>query len=141
MSRLRVKPVATPVTMLLTSARVVPHIARARFDSSFGATVMLPSAIVAVTSLPTTRDSVPKRPLAVSVWPESSTETPSGIATGFLPIRDIASASEYPRASEYPAQHLAADLGDAGLVVGHDAARRRQDRDAEPVIDPRQVDQ
>src|SRR5258708_32308779 len=43
--------------------------------------------------------------------------------------------------SEYPAQHLAANLGGAGFVVRHDAARRRQDRDAEPVIDPRQVDE
>src|SRR5829696_9222142 len=120
--------------MLLTSARVVPHIARARFDSSFGAIVTLPSAMLAVTSLvTTTRDSVPSRPLAVSVSPARSTVTPSGIATGFLPIRDISISSEYP------APHLAADFGGAGLVVRHDAARRRQDRDAEPVIDPRQI--
>src|SRR2546421_12809599 len=105
MSRLRVKPVATPVTMLLTKARVVPHIARARFDSSFGAIVTAPSAIVAVTSLPTASESVPFLPLAVRIWPARSTETPSGIATGCLPIRDIAASSEYP------AQDLAADLG------------------------------
>src|SRR5258708_40343545 len=133
MSRLRVKPVATPVTMLLTRARVVPHIARARFDSSFGAIVTAPSAIVAVTSLLTTRLSVPSPPLAVSTWPARSTVTPAGIATGFLPMRDIASSSEHP------AQDLAADLGDAGLVVRHDPVRGRQDRYAQPVIDPRQI--
>src|SRR5215208_4705684 len=119
--------------MLLTSARVVPHIARARFDSSFGAIVTLPSAMLAVTSLPTTTDSVPSRPFAVSRSPARSTVTPSGIATGFLPMRDIAVSSKYPT------QHLAADVGGTGLVVRHDAARGRQDRDAEPVIDPRQV--
>src|ERR1051325_184096 len=42
-------------------------------------------------------------------------------------------------ASEHAAQHLAADIGGAGFVVGQDAARSRQDRDAEPAIDARQV--
>src|SRR5207244_8619045 len=121
--------------MLLTSARVVPHIARARFDSSFGAIVTAPSAIVAVTSLVTRRLNVPRLPLAVSLWSASSTVTPAGIATGFLPIRDIAASSKHPT------QHLAADLGDAGFVVRHDPARGRQDRDAQPVIDPRQIGQ
>src|SRR5229473_1225325 len=102
MSRLRVNPVATPVTMLLTKARVVPHIARARLVSLFGAIVTAPSAI----------------------------------ATGCLPIRDI---TLFPYASEHPAQDLAADLGGAGLVVRHDPARGRQDRYAEPVINPRQL--
>src|SRR6266849_3238298 len=136
MSRLRVNPVATPVTMLLTKARVVPHIARARLVSLFGAIVTAPSAIVAVTSLLTARESVPSWPLAVRIWPAKSTATPSGIATGCLPIRDIAL---FPYASEHPAQDLAADLGGAGLVVRHDPARGRQDRYAEPVIDPRQL--
>src|SRR5439155_2288547 len=121
--------------MLLTSARVVPHIARARLLSSFGAIVTAPSAIVAVTSPLTARLNVPSRPLAVSVWPDSWTSTPEGIATGCLPIRDMGLPSEHP------AQHLAADLGDAGFVIRHDAARRRQDRDAEPVINPRQIDE
>src|SRR5438067_11126805 len=76
--------------MLLTSARVVPHIARARLLSSFGAIVTWPSATVAVTSLVSATLNAPSRPLAVSVSPESSTCTPDGIATGFLPIRDIA---------------------------------------------------
>src|SRR5712692_6099484 len=124
--------------MLLISARVVPHIARARFDSLFGAIVTAPSAIVAVTSLPTSRLNVPSWPLAVRIWPSSSTATPAGIATGFLPIRDIALSSE---SSEHPAQHLAADLGDARFIVRHDPARGRQDRYAQPVIDPRQIGQ
>src|SRR6266568_635695 len=117
--------------MLLTSARVV----RARFDSLFGAIVTAPSAIVAVTSLLTTRLNVPRLPLAVRIWPASSTATPAGIATGFLPIRDIAVSSEHP------AQHLAADFGDARFIVRHHPARGRQDRYAQPVINPRQIGQ
>src|SRR5690348_4535049 len=123
MSRLRVKPVETPVTILLTSARVVPHIARACLLSLFGAIVTAPSATVAATSLLTTRLSVPSRPFAVSVWPARSTVTSCGIATGFLPIRDILFSSHLRR-SEHPAQYLAADLHGAGLVVGQDPARR-----------------
>src|SRR6266853_1428865 len=72
---------------------VDPHIPGARFDSSFGAIVTAPSAIVAVTSLVTRRLNVPRLPLAVRIWPSSSTATPAGIATGFLPIRDIAASS------------------------------------------------
>ena len=69
--------------------RRAPHRPRPLALVCSGAIVTLPSAIVAVTSLLTTRVSVPSRPLAVSVWPDSSTATPAGIATGFLPIRDM----------------------------------------------------
>src|ERR1700731_229385 len=41
--------------------------------------------------------------------------------------------------SEHAAEDLAADIGGAGLVVRHHAMRRRQDGDAQPVIDARQV--
>src|SRR5262245_36587148 len=40
---------------------------------------------------------------------------------------------------EYTAEDFAADLGGARLVVGHHAARRRDDGDAEPVINAREV--
>src|SRR5579864_614861 len=125
--------------MLLTSARVVPHSARACFDSLLGTILTSPSATVAVTSELIVRLSLPLPPLTVSTWPARLTWTPLGIATGCLPMRDIAFSQ--PLSSKHPAQHLAADLGDAGLAVRHDAARRRQDRDAEAVIDPRQVDE
>src|SRR5271169_6423727 len=125
--------------MLLTSARVVPHIARARLLSLFGAMVTAPSAIVAVTSPLTGSVSLPLLPVTVSTWSARATWTPAGIATGFLPIRDMAFSS--PLASKHPAEDFAADLGGAGLAIRHHAARRRQDRDAEPVIDPRQVDE
>src|SRR5690242_16034523 len=111
--------------MLLTRARVVPHIARARLLSPFGVTVTRPSATCAVTSLPMASDRLPSPPFAVSIWPARRTSTPGGIGIGFLPIRDMISSSILR--SEHPAQDLAADLRGAGLVVGHDPARGRQD--------------
>src|SRR6266513_947927 len=60
------------------------------------------------------------------------------MATGCLPIRDMITSK--PGVSEHAAQHLAADIGGAGFVVGQNAARGRQDRDAEPAIDTRQID-
>src|SRR5271167_3327107 len=59
--------------------------------------------------------------------------TPCGMTTGCLPTRDMAVSSEYA------AENLAADIGGAGLVVRHHAARRRQDGDAEAVVDAGQV--
>src|ERR1700686_5433531 len=76
--------------MLLTSARVVPHSARACFDSLLGAILTSPSATVAVTSGLIVRLSLPLPPLTVSTWPARLTWTPLGIATGFLPMRDMA---------------------------------------------------
>src|SRR5207237_10155509 len=60
------------------------------------------------------------------------------MATGCLPIRDMITSK--PGVSEHAAQHLAAHIGSAGFVVGQNAARGRQDRDAEPAIDARQID-
>src|SRR5215472_11726901 len=105
---------------------------RACLVSELGVTTTLPSLTTAETSPPTTSFSVPSLPLAVSVWPAMSTVTPCGMVTGCLPTRDMA-------ASEYAAEDLAADIGGAGLVVRHDAPGRRQNRDAEPIVDARQV--
>ena len=54
-----------------------------------------------------------------------STVTPAG------PRRDL--LAERVTWSEHLADDFAADIGGARLGVGHDAARRRQDRDAEAV--------
>src|ERR1051325_11485465 len=123
--------------MLLTRARVVPHSARARFVSLPGVIVTAPFSTLAATSPLTVVVSAPRRPLTVSVCPESWTSTPCGIATGCLPIRDMITSNS--GASEHSAQHLAADIGGAGFVVGQDTARSGQDRDAEPARDARQV--
>src|SRR5215469_12389122 len=119
--------------MLLTSARAVPQAMRARFVSFFGVITTLPSFTEASTSLLTTSFSVPSLPLVVTTPPATSTVTPCGMVTGALPMRDMA------RSSEDAAQDLAADIGGTSFVIRHDAARRRQDRDAEPVIDARQI--
>ena len=83
------KPSATPVTMFCTSVRDMPHIARARFSSSRGVTVTLPSSSLTSTSGGSVDVSSPSLPLAVTVWPSTATVTPAGTGTGCLPIRDM----------------------------------------------------
>src|SRR3712207_4366682 len=73
---------------------------------------------------------VPFGPFTASVWPSVVAVTPAGIATGFLPIRDI---------SEHLRQHLAADILLTRFRVGENATRRRDDGDAEAVADPGQL--
>ena len=41
--------------------------------------------------------------------------------------------------SEYLAENLTANIGSAGLIVGHYAPRGREDRNPQPVVDARQV--
>ena len=48
-------------------------------------------------------------------------------------------ATSHAAPSEHAAEHLAADIGGAGLVVAHHAARRGQDGDAEAVVELRQL--
>src|SRR3546814_5778049 len=119
--------------MLRRRLRVVPLIMRACLESFAGVTQTLPSSILVSTWSLMASLSSPSLPLAENVLSASRTSTPSGTATGFLPTRDITVSSEHA------AQDLAADFGSARLTVGHHATRRRQDRNAEPVIDARQV--
>src|SRR5262249_48608905 len=82
-------------------------------------------------------DSVPLGPLMLMLWPWILAATPLGTTTAFLPIRDMF-VPPLP-GSEHRAEQFAADICVAGVVVGHDALRRRQDGDAEAVVDARQV--
>src|SRR5215813_8713563 len=119
--------------MLRTRLRVVPHIMRACLESLAGwKTTLSPSSLAATWSL-RSRWRSPSLPLADSLRPLIWMVTPAGIATGDLPTRDMV------RSSIDSTQDLAADIGGPGLVVGHDAARRRQDGDAQPVVDARQI--
>src|SRR5256885_16602827 len=106
--------------MLLTSARVVPHIARDRLLSLFGAIVTAPSATVAVTSSLTARLNVPSCPLAVRISPDSWTSTPAGIGAGCLPIREI-SVFQRLLGSENANRHFPPDFWGPGLVVREDS--------------------
>ena len=98
--------------MLLTSARVVPHSMRARFVSFLGLTTTLPSSSVAAISLSTASASVPSRPLAVTVDPASSTVTPCGRVTGFLPMRDMALPQKTRHRTSPPTLAVRASLSD-----------------------------
>src|SRR4030095_9249272 len=119
--------------MLRTRLRVVPHIMRACLESLAGLkTTLSPSSLAPTWSL-RLRWSSPSLPLADSLAPLIWMVTPAGIATGDLPTRDMV------RSSIDATQDLAADVGGPGLVVRHDAARRRQDGDPEPVVDARKV--
>src|SRR5439155_21490171 len=75
-------------------------------------------------------------PFTVTFWPSTLAVTPAGTATGFLPMRDMVSLPS--SVSEHRAEDLAADVLLARLVIGHDAFRRRENRDAESVVDARQ---
>src|SRR3954467_11440382 len=75
--------------MLLTLARVVPHCARARLLSFFAFTQTLPSLTLASTSSVVSSLSSPSLPFTVRILPAWVTVTPLGMATGFLPTRDI----------------------------------------------------
>src|SRR5262245_40917138 len=112
--------------MLFTKVRDRPHMARARVESSRGVKVSSPFSWAMAISSTTVQVSWPLGPLTVTVWPSRVAVTPCGMATAFLPIRDILVD---------PKQDFAADIGVAGGGVGHDALGRRQHRDAQAVLD------
>src|SRR5262249_33160572 len=106
---------------------------RACFESLAGLkTTLSPSSLAATWSL-RLRCNSPSLPFADSLRSLIWMVTPAGIATGYLPTRDMV------QSSIDATQDFAADIGGPGLVVGHDAARRRQDRDSQSVVDAGQV--
>src|SRR6266496_3209057 len=128
------KPAVTPLTMFATSARSVPCIGLA---ASFAALHTSVSPLFSIDrSLPYVRVSEPSGPLIVIAPGASVTSTFAGSGIGWLPMRDIAVSCSR---SGDDAKNFAPDTGGARLAVGHHAARRRDDRDAEPVHHPRNV--
>src|SRR3984885_3890066 len=63
---------------------------------------------------------------------------PEGIGTGLFPMRDIISVTLLALL-EHGAENFAADICVTGIVVGHDALWRRDDRYAKTVVDAGQV--
>src|SRR5262249_12074767 len=119
--------------MLRTKLRVVPHIMRACFESLAGLkTTLSPSSLAATWSL-RLRCSSPSLPLAESLRSLIWMVTPAGIATGYLPTRDMV------RSSIDATQDFAADISGPGFIVRHHATRRRQDGDSQSVVDARQI--
>src|SRR5512147_2372763 len=105
--------------MLRRLARVVPHMMRDCWVSTTGFTHTLPSFTDTSTSDRIGSFSVPSLPFTVATPPATSTVTPCGIATGFLPTRDISILLEHA------AQHFAADIRRARVVLRHHAPRGR----------------
>src|SRR6185436_17659521 len=123
------QPLVTPVTILATSARIVPDMASAWFE--------LPSALhLSVSpsfSMPTFgsigRATVPSGPLMEISTGEIFTSTPLGTGMGFFAMRDMAGSLRDD------ADDFAADAGGARLAVGHHATGGRNDRHAQAVHD------
>src|SRR5512147_3194455 len=115
--------------MFWISARIVPN-----------AGLRVRRSELTLASAPSTRTSVPTRmcecssplgPFTRTRPSSTATVTPLGIATGRLPILDI--ALPLPDL----AHELAAQPGLAGLALGHQTARRGQDAGAEAAHDAR----
>src|SRR5262245_27058763 len=112
--------------------------ARARLVSLRGSTLTPPPSTLAVTSSCSATVSVPFGPFTLTVWPCTVAVTPDGMGTVFFPIRDMTLIRSFG-VLEYRAENFAADIGVAGIVVRHHALGGRDDGDAEPVVDARQV--
>src|SRR5437879_11764606 len=85
----------------------------------------------------------PLGPFTLTVWPSILAVTPTGMATAFFPTRDMALIRLHhfnftAFTLEYRAEDFSADIGVAGVVVGHHALGRGTDSDAKAVIDARQ---
>src|SRR5688500_12885937 len=117
--------------MLATSERVRPWRARCSPRSVGRVTVRTPSPCSTPMSRCTRSDSEPRGPLTCTTSGSMTTSTPLGTGMGLRPIRLI----ELPDLRH----DLAADLRAAGVVPGHDALGRREDRGAEATLDLRDL--
>src|SRR5215472_848842 len=119
--------------MLAISERDSPCRARISPSSLGRVTVMTPSFCWISIGAEISRLSSPFGPLTWTWRPLMVTSTPLGMAIGSRPIRDM--AGSLPDVGEdFPAYALL-----LGLLVGQQAARRRDDRDAEAAEHSRQV--
>src|SRR3569833_2745303 len=135
-------PSLTPLTMLASSARVVPQAARAALVSFAGAMTSPSSVCLALTISMRVRDVSPFGPLTATVRSLIATVTPLTGAMGFLPVRDILFflwSHHLNRALEDPADYLATQVLGLRFVIGHHALGGRQERHAEAVHHRRDV--
>src|SRR5690348_11448939 len=135
------KPSVTPITMLATRVRVSPCSARCSPRSLGRVTTSWsppsPSSrglCCTVIARGMRSDNSPLGPLTVTRSGSIATVTPAGTGIGCLPIRDIAFQGLPDRR-----YHFAADALQTGVVAGHHAAGRRDDRRAHTALDPRDV--
>src|SRR3954447_14545350 len=112
--------------MLAISERVSPCRARCSPRSGGRLTRSSPSACSTVMSRLMRSSSWPPGPATRTTSGSIVTVTVAGTGMGFLPMRDM----PLPDLRD----HFAADAGLPGLVAGHDAARRRDDRRAHAAL-------
>src|ERR1044071_3402073 len=117
------KPSVTPLTMLLTSARLRPCSDFACASSPSRLTTILPSATFRLVRLGNSQSSLPFGPSIKTFCPFTSTFTLGGMAIGCFPIRDI----NLPDVAE----QFSAEILFARLIVRHHAFRRGNNGDAE----------
>src|SRR5688572_15957363 len=123
------KPLVTAVTMLATSARMVPDMALAwrELPSALHSSV---SPLFSTATLGSAaRAMVPSGPLTEICPAATLTSTPLGTGMGNFAMRDMATVSigcGCWASSGDDAEDFAADAVGAGLAVGHYAARGRQ---------------
>src|SRR5829696_6659374 len=118
--------------MLATSVRVRPCSDLLSRSSSGRVTSSSPlSARTTLIGSLTTCCKLPLGPLTETAWPSTLTSTPDGTGTGSLPMRDMSATSLVPRRSPHVGEHFAAHAGAVRLLVGQQALRCGDDRDAE----------
>src|SRR5438552_4328499 len=122
--------------MLATRVRESPCSSLARRSSLGRTTATVPSsARSARMGSASVCDSSPLGPFTRTVWPSMVRSTPAGTGIGLRPMRDIVSSLPLPDVGEdFPAHPSL-----AGLPVGQQPLRRRDDRDAQATEYPRQV--
>src|SRR5262245_41152852 len=120
--------------MLARIARSVPDIAFASFDSSAVSTTTVSPSFLTRTFGVTGWVSVPSGPFTDTLAAATLISTPLGTGTGSFPTRDM-----FALRLRYDAEDFAADTARARHPVGHNAARRRHDGDAEAIHHLRNV--
>src|SRR5258706_263103 len=119
-------PSLTPLTMLLTRARLKPCSALASASSPSRLNTTIPSATLRLVRRGNSISSLPFGPSTKTFRAFNSTFTLGGMAIGCFPIRDIKILSPDE------AKQFAAQIFLPGLRAGHDPFRSRNNRDAQP---------
>src|SRR5690554_6942827 len=120
--------------MLLTSARVVPVMARVCWSPLRPAKRSSPSSWMTSTDGCSLSSSAPLAPLTDSSSPFSLTSTPAGSLTGFLATRDMLNPP-----LEYGAEDFATDTGGTSSTIRHHTLVGGNDRDAQTTANFRQL--
>src|SRR5262249_33419011 len=127
--------------MLATSARMVPDMASAWFESPSALMTSCSPSFFTSTFGSDERAMVPSGPFTEMLPLARFTSTPLGSGTGYLAILDMAVSIGCGCGASLgdDAEDFTADAVGARLAVGHHAARGGEDRHAQAVHDARDV--